>query len=282
VLALPGIGRSTAGAICAFAFGQRHAILDGNVKRVLARHAGIEGWPGEPAVLAALWQVSVARLPPVADGPGQGDARARAEAGGVEDRLQEVTPDIGTYTQALMDLGAGPCARSRPRCGECPVSSDCTARLSGRIDAIPAPRPKRQVPRRNREVWLLVDRQRGVLLERRPPTGIWGGLWSLPETIDAPTEARIRSAPGVLQALAPIEHAFTHFRLTLEPLLVRMHLLDRPGEAVQVEAAEPARRWVAFDSLDAIALPAPIRVLLEALRSGDAARGLQLQLTGLQ
>jgi A/G-specific adenine glycosylase len=272
VLALPGIGRSTAGAICAFAFGQRHAILDGNVKRVLARHAGIDGWAGEPAVLARLWQVSNDRLPPLPDALVPAGGRAR----------EAFHPDIGTYTQALMDLGAGPCARRQPRCGECPVSSDCAARLSGRTATIPAPRPRRQVPRRTRAVWLLVDRQHGVLLERRPPAGIWGGLWSLPEAIDAPTEARIRSAQGALQALAPIEHAFTHFRLTLEPLLVRMHLLDRPGDALRVEAAEPVRRWFAFDSLDAIALPAPIRVLLETLRSGDARPGIQLPLTGLQ
>lgn len=278
VLALPGIGRSTAGAICAFAFGQRRAILDGNVKRVLARHAAIEGWAGEAAVLAQLWQVSIARLPPWPDAHGQGGRHGSP----VEGRLEAAHPDIGTYTQALMDLGAGPCARRQPRCGECPVSSDCRARLSGRIEAIPAARPRRQVPRRTRAVWLLLDRQHGVLLERRPPTGIWGGLWSLPEAIDGPTEARIRSVQGALQALAPIEHAFTHFRLTLEPLLVRMHLLHRPGEALQVEAAEPVRRWVAFDELDAIALPAPIRTLLDALRSGDAQSGVQLRLTGLQ
>jgi A/G-specific adenine glycosylase len=245
ILALPGIGRSTAGAICAFAFGQRQAILDGNVKRVLARHAGIEGWPGAPAVLAALWQVSVARLPAVADGD----------------------PDIATYTQALMDLGAGPCARSRPRCGACPVAPDCAARLSGRVDAIPAARPKREMPRRASAVWLLVDRARGVLLERRAATGIWGGLWSLPESIDAQVEARIRATEGALQALAPVEHAFTHFRLTLEPRLVHMDLVDPPGGAAPVEAAEPVRRWVALDRLEDVALPAPVRVLLESLRT---------------
>ncbi len=247
VLALPGVGRSTAGAICAFAFGQRHAILDGNVKRVLARHAGIEGWAGEPAVLAALWAVSVARLPAVADGH----------------------PDIGTYTQALMDLGAGPCARSRPRCGDCPVAIDCAARQSGRVDAIPAARPKRQMPRRASAVWLLVHPARGVLLERRAATGIWGGLWSLPEVLDAQVEACIRATEGALQALPPVEHAFTHFRLTLEPRLVRMHLVELPGGDAPLAAAEPdpGRRWVAFDRLDEVALPAPVRVLLASLHT---------------
>ncbi|MCA3069135.1 MAG: A/G-specific adenine glycosylase [Rhodocyclaceae bacterium] len=267
VLALPGIGRSTAGAICAFAFGQRHPILDGNVKRVLARHAGIEGWAGEPAVLAALWAESTARLPPVVAGGAAGGV-----AGG--------HPDIGTYTQALMDLGAGPCARSRPRCGECPVSADCTAHVSGRTDAIPAPRPKREIPRRTSVVWLLVDREHGVLLERRPPSGIWGGLWSLPESIDAQVEARIRASDAALQALAPIEHAFTHFRLRIEPMLVRMHLVEGQGPAVTAQAGEPGRRWVAFEQLEAVALPAPVRTLLEALRAGG--QGVQPSLPGLR
>ncbi|MFN9123432.1 MAG: A/G-specific adenine glycosylase [bacterium] len=267
VLALPGIGRSTAGAICAFAFGQRHPILDGNVKRVLARHAGIEGWAGEPAVLAALWAESTARLPP-------------AVAGGAAGGVAGGQPDIGTYTQALMDLGAGPCARSRPRCGECPVSADCTAHVSGRTDAIPAPRPKREIPRRASVVWLLVDREHGVLLERRPPSGIWGGLWSLPESIDAQVEARIRASDAALQALAPIEHAFTHFRLRIEPMLVRMHLVDGQGPAVTAQAGEPGRRWVAFEQLEGVALPAPVRTLLEALRAGG--QGVQLSLPSLR
>lgn len=266
VLALPGVGRSTAGAICAFAFGQRYPILDGNVKRVLARHAGVEGWAGEPAVLAALWAESTARLPPAV--PGSGGAAAGGH------------PDIGSYTQALMDLGAGPCARSRPRCDECPVSIDCAARLSGRIDAIPAPRPRREMPRRASAVWLLVDRERGVLLERRPPSGIWGGLWSLPESIDAQVEARIRASGSALQVLAPIEHAFTHFRLRIEPMLVRVHLLDGQGAAIPAEAAERGRRWVAFEHLETVALPAPVRTLLTALRAGE--QGLQPQLPGLR
>jgi A/G-specific adenine glycosylase len=267
VLALPGIGRSTAGAICAFAFGQRHAILDGNVKRVLARHAGIEGWAGDPAVLAALWAESVARLPPAVD---EADATGAAGDGQTE---------IGTYTQALMDLGAGPCARSRPRCGDCPVSADCVARLSGRIEAIPAARPRREMPHRASAVWLLLDSERGVLLERRPPSGIWGGLWSLPQAIDAQFEASIRASDGALQALAPIEHAFTHFRLRIEPLLVRMHQVQGAGVAPQAHDGESGRRWVALEQLESVALPAPVRTLLEAVRSGAA--GLQPRLPGL-
>jgi A/G-specific adenine glycosylase len=251
VLALPGIGRSTAGAICAFAFGQRHPILDGNVKRVLARHAGIEGWPGEPAVLAALWTESAARLPP-----------AQATEGR--------HPDIGTYTQALMDLGAGPCARSRPRCGECPVAADCAARIAGQAGSIPAPRPRREVPRRSTPVWLLLDEERGILLERRPPSGIWGGLWSLPESLDAVSEARIRDSAGALQPLPAVEHAFTHFRLRIEPLLVRMQRLQGADAAVATETGAADRCWFHLERLPEIALPAPVRVLLSTLGGAGA------------
>ena len=280
VLALPGVGRSTAGAICAFAFGQRHAILDGNVKRVLARHAGIEGWAGDPPVLAALWAESVARLPPAVD---EADALGVDEAGspavdetdapGVDEAdapgaAAAGQTEIGTYTQALMDLGAGPCARSRPRCGDCPVSTDCVARLSGRIEAIPAPRPRREMPHRASAVWLLLDSERGVLLERRPPSGIWGGLWSLPQVIDAQVEASIRASDGALQALARIE-----------PLLVRMHQVQGADAALQAHDGESGRRWVALEQLESVALPAPVRTLLEAVRNGGA--GLQPRLPGL-
>jgi A/G-specific adenine glycosylase len=234
---------------------------------VLARHAGIEGWAGDPPVLAALWAESVARLPLAVD---DASAPGAAAAGQTE---------IGTYTQALMDLGAGPCARSRPRCGDCPVSTDCVARLSGRIEAIPAPRPRREMPHRASAVWLLLDSERGVLLERRPPSGIWGGLWSLPQAIDAQVEASIRASDGALQALAPIEHAFTHFRLRIEPLLVRMHQVQGAGAALQAHDGESGRRWLALEQLESVALPAPVRTLLEAVRNGGA--GLQPRLPGL-
>jgi len=233
LMALPGIGRSTAAAIFVFAFGGRAAILDGNVKRVLARHAGIGGWPGQPAVQASLWRVAEARLP---------------------DR------DIEAYTQGLMDLGAGPCAR-RPRCEDCPVMADCAARLDGRIGDIPAPRPRRARPRRATELWIVTDGC-AVLLERRPSRGIWGGLWSLPEARPAQVEGH------AARSLAPIAHAFTHFDLELRPWLVRVG----PGTTPPPGTVEGAL-WQPLDALDAVGLPAPVRALLDRLPTDGSPEG---------
>ena len=179
--ALPGIGRSTAAAIAAFAFGARGAILDGNVKRVVARHAGIDGLPSDPAVERALWARAEALL------PGR---------------------DIETYTQALMDLGATVCLRTRPRCDVCPVAADCVARRENRIAELPGRRAKKILPQRATTV-LLLERHGEVLLERRPNVGIWAGLWSLPELVagaDATEHCRARFAADVVPgaALPPI------------------------------------------------------------------------------
>ena len=163
---LPGIGRSTAAAIAVFARGERGAILDGNVKRVLARHEGVNGFPGDAPVERLLWQRADALLP---------------------------TRDIETYTQALMDLGATVCLRGEPRCAECPVAGDCIARLDNRLAELPAPRPKKLLPRRA-IAGLLIERHGEVLLERRPATGIWAGLWSLPRSILAPTQHNLPHA----------------------------------------------------------------------------------------
>jgi A/G-specific adenine glycosylase len=232
---LPGIGRSTASAIATFAFGARAAILDGNVKRVLARHRGVDGYPGAPAVERALWQAAEALLP---------DAAREA------------------YTQGLMDLGATVCVRSSPRCLLCPVAEDCTARLDGRIDDLPAPRPARVVPQR--EVRLLVVEHAGrLLLERRPPTGLWSGLWSLPEAAmeadaGAAAQARVDAAVGEGTALPPLTHAFTHFTLTMHP--VRFAL----GHAACVRAADE-EQWVERERALTLGLAAPIRRLIASL-----------------
>ncbi|MEO6928955.1 MAG: A/G-specific adenine glycosylase, partial [Casimicrobiaceae bacterium] len=167
---LPGIGRSTAAAIAAFASGEHAAILDGNVKRVLARHAGVAGFPGEPRVAARLWDVAIARLPAITDDR-SGDGRT--------------SMDIGRYTQAMMDLGATVCTRSRPRCAACPVAEDCVALREGRIAELPTPRPRKALPQRE-TLLLLLEHAGTLLFERRPAVGIWGGLWSFPEaSVDA-------------------------------------------------------------------------------------------------
>jgi len=232
---LSGIGRSTAAAIAAFAYGTRSAILDGNVKRVLARHGGVDGFPGAPKVAARLWSIAEAHLP---------------------------ERDIEIYTQALMDLGATVCTRARPRCPACPVAADCIARRDDRIDALPSPRPRRALPHRAVRV-LLFERSGEILLEKRPPLGIWGGLWSLPEIAldeDARDYARrhfdAEAVPGA--DLATIEHGFTHFSLTLHP--------QRIGVAQWPALAQAPRFvWLARDDALKAAIPAPIRRLLRSL-----------------
>jgi len=233
---LPGVGRSTASAIAAFAYGERAAILDGNVKRVLARHRGIEGFPGAPRVTAALWQAAESLLP--ADG------------------------DIGAYTQGLMDLGATLCARSTPRCDVCPVAVDCVARRTHRVGELPSPRPRKPLPHRELRV-LVVERANEWLLEKRPPAGVWGGLWSLPEVAletDVGRFCRDRYGFDVAhgEPLAPIEHGFTHYTLTLHPQ--RLHVRGRAASMT-----EPGAVWLARDDALAAALPAPIRRLLQTL-----------------
>ena len=231
--ALPGIGRSTAAAIAAFANGTRGAILDGNVKRVLSRHGGIAGFPGDPKVERRLWERAEALLPP---------------------------REIETYTQALMDLGATVCLRARPKCDACPVAQDCVAWREGRTDELPAPRPKKPLPQRAVTV-LLVERKGEVLLERRPSTGVWSGLWSLPELeCGRDAAAHCRSRFGVTVSLQPplppIEHGFTHFRLTLHPQPCAV----RSGGS---QAEEPGRLWLPLTDVSGAALPAPIKKLLQ-------------------
>jgi len=232
---LPGVGRSTAAAIAAFASGERAAILDGNVRRVLARQRGIEGWPGAPIVLAELWRVAESLLP---------DA------------------DIATYTQALMDLGATVCTRAHPRCGACPVAAGCVARRDGRVGEIPSPRPRKALPSRAVQA-LLLERDGRTLLEQRAPLGVWAGLWSLPELplggdVAAHVATRFGATVAALQALPPVAHAFTHFRLTIHP--VRVAISTWPPAM-----RSPGVEWFAHEAALACALPAPIRKLIRSI-----------------
>ncbi|MBI4756789.1 MAG: A/G-specific adenine glycosylase [Betaproteobacteria bacterium] len=232
---LPGIGRSTAAAVAVFAFGERAAILDGNVRRVLARCFGVEGWPGERLVGQRLWGLAASLLP-------QGE--------------------IESYTQGLMDLGATLCLPRRPRCGACPVAAQCVARRDARVAELPAPRPRRVVP--EKVVTVLVLRQGdGVLLERRPATGVWGGLMSLPELPEGEDAAawaagRLGLQVEVQGRLAPVRHGFTHFRLEMRPLLCAVR-----GEVAM--AGEPLLSPVRDRDLAQAALPAPVRRLLEPM-----------------
>ena len=233
--ALPGIGRSTAHAILAQAWNRRAPILDGNVKRVLARHAGVEGWPGRSMILQRLWQEADARTP---------NHRA------------------ADYTQAIMDLGAGMCTPRKPACLLCPVQADCRARMDDRIDELPARKPARQRPHRQTTMLILRDTSGRILLTRRPPSGIWGGLWCLPEACgDAGSgiAETFEIHPEPNREIAPIAHQFTHFSLTLYFINAQHHIDSK-------HLGENTNRWFELDDALAAGLPRPIRAVLEQLR----------------
>lgn len=231
---LPGIGRSTAAAIAAFCFNERAAILDGNVKRVLTRHFGIEGFPGAPEVERDLWSLAESLLPPAADMP--------------------------AYTQGLMDLGATLCTRRAPKCESCPLRRSCRARRQQRVDELPTARPRKTVPQRS--VWMLLPLRKGeVLLQQRAPTGWWGGLQA-PLQFDSRNEMKIAASTldgsARPRPLRPRRHAFTHFTLTMHPFRLE---LRQPSFTVR----ENDQVWLPLVDLDGAALPAPIRELLREL-----------------
>jgi len=236
LMALPGVGRSTAAAILVFAFGGRAAILDGNVKRVLARLCAIDGYPGEAAVAARLWRAAEALLP---------------EQG------------LRAYTQGLMDLGAAVCTRRKPRCQECPAADLCIARLEGLVAQLPAPKPRKALPQR-RTTMLILLRNGEVLLEKRPPTGIWGGLWSFPELDTDGDEIevcaqRYGAEVEALPALPLIAHGFTHFHLDILPLPLRVCLWPR-------RTARPGQAWLPLADALGAAIPKPVRQILYILQ----------------
>ena len=234
IAALPGVGRSTAAAIAAFGFGARHAILDGNVKRVFSRLFGIEGDLTKAARQRALWELAESLLP---------------------------AEQIESYTQGLMDLGATVCLRRKPKCTACPLVKQCAAHASDRVDELPQPRARKALPLRETVMLLLLHKAQ-VLLERRPPAGIWGALWSLPEVApegDAEKICRTRFgvAAASLTRLASIEHGFTHFRLRIHPLRVEVHALDP-------HAGEPGHIWLPLTEAIGAAIPVPVRRILRA------------------
>jgi A/G-specific adenine glycosylase len=235
LVALPGIGRSTAGAILAQAYGLRFPILDGNVKRVLTRYHGIHGHPGQGAVEKQLWQHADAHTP---------------------------SQRVADYTQAIMDLGATVCVRSRPQCDACPLATDCVARRDGLTAQLPSPKPRKTIPERDTVMLVLRDARGKILLERRGPQGVWSGLWSLPEAGDNDAAWRIAQQHAVIddaQALTPFVHVFSHYRLRIEPLLFD------GATAHPAIADNPHLRWCGAGELASLGLPAPVRSLLQSL-----------------
>ena len=254
ILALPGIGRSTAAAICALAFKQHQAILDGNVKRVLARYCGIQGYTGDKKVEAQLWQRAEQLLPHPSPPPSRGRVRERGSS----------DDSIATYTQALMDMGALICTRSKPQCTICPVQTDCAACQTGQVAQLPAPRPRKAVPERHSTFLLLLNGS-DILLEKRPGSGIWGGLWCPPQ-VDKGQDVSAYCAQhffvDAAQAFAlPIfTHTFTHFKLHITPLKFQV-------ERKQKRVEEPGRVWLDVSDALQAAIPAPVRKLLQGLQA---------------
>lgn len=242
--ALPGIGRSTAAAIAAFSYGVSAAILDGNVKRVLSRHFGVAGNPSSAAVELRLWKLSEAQLP---------------------------ASDVETYTQGVMDLGATVCTRRSPQCDVCPLRTSCVALRDGLVDQLPQVRPVRVRPVRSATLALIADRGGAVLLERRAPAGIWGGLMSLPEFDAAVSDDELVAAIDrryglrgrVVGRLAPVRHDFTHYRLLMTPCLLQATRASAVGDSASLA-------WLGSDQLEDAALPAPIRRLLLEHRNAAA------------
>lgn len=231
--ALPGVGRSTAAAISSIAFKKRQAILDGNVKRVLARYFTVEGWPGKSAASKKLWELS-----------------------------EQVTPHlrVDEYTQAIMDLGATVCQRTKPKCEACPLQGDCCAYMQDKTALFPAPRPKKKTASRDRFMLVLQSRQ-GFLLEKRPSSGIWGGLWCFP-LVSSEEEAeqwfsRFSIAPAQLKKLRAKEHQFSHFRLNYQPIVG----WQKNPENCVMEASR--RVWYKSASQSEYGFPAPVQRLIE-------------------
>lgn len=237
---LPGIGRSTAAAIAAFAFGERCAILDGNVRRILARYRGINGYPGKKAVEQRLWQWAEKLLP-----------------------IEKDHKTIATYTQALMDLGALICKRARPDCQQCPLKADCVAYQYDLTTALPTPKSTKALPVRE-IVHLVLINQGKILLEKRPTTGIWGGLWCFPElsadqNSQAYCEEMLQLKVHKFENIADLQHSFTHFKLIIHP---RLGYIDTDQAVIQ------NKNWLWLMVEEAIqrAIPSPVRKLLKKVQ----------------
>jgi A/G-specific adenine glycosylase len=232
---LPGIGRSTAAAIASFAFNQVQTILDGNVKRVLTRHFAIAGWPGTPKIEKQLWTLAESLLPET---------------------------EMVAYTQGLMDLGATLCTRSKPKCGSCPLNSSCEAYKQNLVSMLPTLKPRKTIPEKQITMLILMHGNE-VLLEKRPPTGIWGGLWSFPETeatddFAAISHDKFGISAQISQPLPILSHTFTHFKLHIQPQ--PLQVLKQP-----TQAKESGQVWLSIEDAIGAAIPTPVRKILLSL-----------------
>lgn len=238
LVTLPGIGRSTAGAIASIAFKQVAPILDGNVKRVLTRFYAVEGWPGEKKIENALWE--------------------KAELNTPNKRTHD-------YTQAIMDLGATLCTRSKPRCEECPMQQDCQAYAQGKPTAYPSKKPKQEKPIKQTQMLMLQSPDGELLLHQRPAQGIWGGLWSF-EELDMETDAsehiltRYNNTTDI-QRWPSFNHVFSHYTLVIHPILVRIN--KTPDEIRD----DNRQLWYNPHKPKSIGFAAPVKKLIEQIKT---------------
>ncbi|WP_245944328.1 A/G-specific adenine glycosylase [Marinospirillum perlucidum] len=244
---LPGIGPSTAHAIIALSSNQRAVILDGNVKRVLARYFAVQGWPGKSAINRQLWQYA-----------------------------DEVTPPnrAADYTQAIMDLGATLCTPRNPQCNRCPVAEGCLALSLDLTDQLPTPKPKKQLPQKERHFLLLHNQDREVLLYKRPSEGLWGGLWSLPEFPDSQAlknwlQAACPPARLIQDPLPGLRHSFSHYHLQLIPWVAYLDQAPQIHEEAATytpSLATTATLWYNPEQNPDLGLATPIKRLLQGFQ----------------
>ena len=228
---LPGIGKSTANAIYSLAHNQPAVILDGNVKRVLSRYHAIEGWPGKSSIHKQLWKAADKLLP----------AKRGAD-----------------YSQAIMDLGATLCTRLKPACKQCPVRITCKAFNTDTVQLYPAPRPRLKITNKSFHMLILINSSGNVLLERRPPAGIWGGLWSLPADDDGqPVLQRLGVDSTKLHKLPVVHHQLTHMHMTIQPLIGHT---EPTATGVEYKLDQ---HWFGQQEWPTLGLPKPVRQLLE-------------------
>lgn len=237
VIALPGIGRSTAGAILSISRRERFPILDGNVKRVFCRHFAVNGWPGNATVVEQLWALSEKHTP---------------------------WNEVNHYTQAIMDLGATICTRSKPKCTLCPIASTCQAKKLNKISEYPATRATQIKPARSTALLLIVQsKNKQILLEKRPENGIWGGLWSLPEcaieeNIKSWCRKKLKMTTQKINIWPMFRHTFSHFHLDIHPTLCQVDRLPRQNNLSSLS-------WYSWQQAQLLGIPAPIKKLLKKM-----------------
>lgn len=238
LISLPGIGKSTAHAIASIAFGQPTAILDGNVKRVLARFHTVPDWPGSPKVEKVLWQHAESHMP-----------------------IQR----CGDYTQAIMDLGATVCKRSKPLCDVCPMSQHCNALNTNSIAQYPGKKPKKSTPTKNTTMLIAQNSDGQLLMQQRPSSGIWGGLWSFFEFENEASALKYCQQTGRIthhEHWAPIQHVFSHYKLTIDPFITVLEPKPQIRE-------NNTGRWLSIEEALNLGLPAPVKRIIETLQTHE-------------